>query len=511
MTQQEILLADIPMEKLDILTREELVILLRGERSIRIQMQGYISEVESINELLKQKSFSFNEELITIKNKLYGKSSERSFKKSANEKNRIKSKDKRVLLPSERYPDAPLIEKHIILDNPPKCSCCGSQTVDNGLTEESEYLTKVPAKFFIVVQVRHKYACRNCHGEIKTAPVLPRVTPGGSYSDEMIIQTAVNKYCDLIPIERQVRIAERSGLKGLPPQSLIEGTHQLADFLREIYLKLKTEVLASRWLHADETPHRMLEGDIRSGWYLWGFSTNKASFFECHDTRSGSIASSLLIESNCEYLISDVYSGYGKAIKDTNKVRKEQNRSIIQSQFCNAHARRYFKQAGEAFPDESKFYINQYKKIYRLESIANKFSDKKKDLRRRLKKYFEKIKNKCIEDMGGYSGKSSLAKAMNYFLKNYEGFTLFIDYMELPIDNNPAERILRNPVIGRKTWYGTHSKRGAETSAILFSIIETCKLNKINPEKYLENLVQDLHLGKKPYTPSEFKYLTKNS
>ena len=267
MTQQEILLADIPMDKLDMLTREELVILLRGERSIRVQMQGYISEVESINELLKQKSFSFNEELITIKNKLFGKSSERSLKNPANERIRIKSKDKRVLLPSERYPDAALIEKHITLDNPPNCSCCGAQTVDNGLTEESEYLTKVPAKFFVVVQVRHKYACRRCHGEIKTAPVLPRITPGGSYSDEMIIQTAVNKYCDLIPIERQVKIAVRSGLKGLPPQSLIEGTHQLADFLREVYLKLKTEVLASRWLHADETPHRMLEGDIRSGWY----------------------------------------------------------------------------------------------------------------------------------------------------------------------------------------------------------------------------------------------------
>ncbi len=511
MTQQELLLAGIPMDKLDLLTREELVILLRGERSTRLQIEAHIREIESMNEFLKQKSFSFNEELITIKNKLFGKSSERSAKLAANRVVQVKPKDKRILLPSERYPDAALIEKHITLDSPPKCSCCGSQTVDNGLTEESEYLTKIPAKFFVVVQIRHKYACRSCHGEIKTAPTLPRITPGGSYSDEMIIQTAVNKYCDLIPIERQVRIAERSGLKGLPPQSLIEGTHQLADFLRSVYLKLKTEVLASSWLHADETPHRMLEGDERSGWYLWGFTTNKSSFFEYHDTRSGSVASTLLVESSCEYLISDVYSGYGKAIKDVNKIRSEQSKPLIQSQFCNAHARRYFKQAGEAYPEESKFYINQYKKIYRLESIGVKYPDKKERIRSRLKKYFEKIKNRCMSDIAGYSSKSSLAKAIHYFLKNYEGFTLFINQIELPIDNNPAERILRNPVIGRKTWYGTHSKRGAETAAILFSIIETCKLNKVNAEKYLENLVQDRHLGKEAYTPSEFKDLTKKA
>lgn len=100
-----------------------------------------------------------------------------------------------------------------------------------------------------------------------------------------------------------------------------------------------------------------------------------------------------------------------------------------------------------------------------------------------------------------------LYMAMNYFLKNYVGFTRFIDNTSLPIDNNPQERLLRNPVIGRKTWYGTHSERGAETSAILFSLVESCKLNKINPRIYFKNLVQDLHLGKKAYTPKEFKDL----
>ena len=78
-------------------------------------------------------------------------------------------------------------------------------------------------------------------------------------------------------------------------------------------------------------------------------------------------------------------------------------------------------------------------------------------------------------------------------------------YIAMPIDNNPQERLLRNPVIGRKTWYGTHSKLGAKTAAILFSLVEACKLNKVNPRDYFKSLVKDLHAGKNAYTPFEYK------
>ena len=155
--------------------------------------------------------------------------------------------------------------------------------------------------------------------------------------------------------------------------------------------------------------------------------------------------------------------------------------------------------------------MDQYDKIYDLEALAKgKASKEVLTLRLQMKPFFESIKSKCMADVRGYSTKSAMGKAMNYFLKNYEGFTRFTDNPELPIDNNPAERLLRNPVIGRKTWYGTHSLRGAKTSAILFSIMESCKLNKINPREYFKNLVQDLHQGKAPNTPKEYKDLQKN-
>lgn len=118
---------------------------------------------------------------------------------------------------------------------------------------------------------------------------------------------------------------------------------------------------------------------------------------------------------------------------------------------------------------------------------------------------FEAMKTRVLENIAAYSSKSSIAVAMGYFLKHYREFTAFIENSALPIDNNPQERLLRNPVIGRKTWYGTHSKRGAETAAILFSLVESCKLNKINPREYFKKLITDLHAGLKPYTPSQFQ------
>lgn len=507
---QQNLFDPVPRSRLEMFSKEELIEFYEVQQRVIDQFQKHIKKLEAVNGELEQKTLLIEEQYVTIKNKLFGKSSERLKKPgSSGEKESGAEKKKRVLLPSERYPNLPLIERHITLDVMPACPCCGSEMHDSGLTEESEFLTKVPARYFVVVQVRHKYTCGTCHGDIKTAPAPARIKEGSSYSDEMIIDTAVSKYCDLIPIERQAKMAEQEGVEDLPSQSLIEGTHYLADTVRAAYEMVGAECLENKVLNADETPHRMLEGDKKNSWFLWGFSTPKSSYFECHDTRSGDVASTFLLKSKCEYLVSDVYTGYGRAVKETNKIRKDKSLPEIQHVYCNAHARRYFKQAWDNFP-EAIFYLNQFRKIYRLERLAKKYPDKKEQIRLRLRKYFEKIRDKCLSDVGGISEKSKLGKAMWYFLKNYEGLTRFINNPDLPIDNNSQERLLRSPVIGRKTWYGTHSKRGAETAAILFSLVESCKLNKVNPRDYFKKLVQDLQNDKNAYTPSQYKDLQKN-
>jgi transposase len=473
-------------------------IILRGERDLNRQYKNYINELES--ELFKsqQKSFLLEEQSIQIKHRLFGKSSEKSDKKSSPDK-KNKEPRKRVLLPSERYPNLEIIEKRVVPDKVPVCQCCSKEMKDSGLTETSEYLTVIPRRFYVVRQERVKYRCSTCQDNLITTPAIPRIKPGSSYSDEMVVDVALSKYCDLIPVERYVQMAERGGVKGLPANTLIEGTHNLAEFLAPVYDKIKSEVMNSRVLHADETPHRMLEGDEKSNWYLWGFSTSCASYFEVHDTRSGSVAADIIKDSACEYLVSDVFSGYSKAVSDSNIYRREKNLPKIKNIYCNAHARRKFKESSQSFERESALFLWSYGKIYRLEKLKDF-----KDRRQWQRLYYRVLERFGLKIKSSYSAKSSLVKAIDYFIRNFDELTCFLKHDDIPIDNNSQERLMRNPVIGRKTWYGTHSKKGAETNAVLFSLVESCKINKVNPRDYFRDIVHAIHEKRKIFTPGEY-------
>jgi transposase len=509
---QDYLFQPAPSHRLDQLSKEELVQYAIAQEKLIKSVTNENNRLKARVEELKQKVLFVDEQFIILKNKIFGKSSERECTQNeddSSDKVEKKTKKTKVQLPSQRYPDAELIERHVELQEIPTCSCCGTKMHDTGMTQTAEFLTVIPKQYIVVRQIQHKYGCGKCHGEIKTAPAPKRIIPGSSMSDAMVIDVGLTKYCDLIPIERYAAIAGRGGLEDLPPQSLIESTHNLADFVDDAYKKLKQEILNSKVLHADETPHRMLEGDKKSNWFLWGFSTKNACYFDIRDTRSGDIASKLLTQSKCEYLISDVYSGYGKAVRDTNDERAEKQLPLIRNVYCNAHSRRKFKEAKERFADEAKYFIEQYKKIYELEEQVKACMHEKpenaQDLRSQMIPIFEDMKNRALETLASYSAKSTMSKALSYFLKNFDEFTMFTKNIELPIDNNPQERLLRNPVVGRKTWYGTHSQRGAITAAILFSLVESCKLNGINPRQYFKKLVDDIHAGKPAYTPAEYK------
>jgi transposase len=501
-------LTPLTLEQMKTLKKEDLLILLEGEQKLRLQFQEFYKDSVKKNVELEDKRVLLEEQYVLFKNQFFGRRSEKScVPKSVKDPNRRKKIGKRCQRPSERYPNIPLIKRDVTLETAPVCGLCQGPMEDSGMVESSEFLTVMPMSYVVVQQERHKYRCSKCYGDLKTTPLPPRICPGSAYSDEMILDVALSKYCDLIPIERYVNMAARRGVEGLPPQSLIGLTHHLADFVKSVYIKIRDDILKSRVLHADETPHRMLEGGgDKESWYLWGFSNKRNCYLEIHDTRSGDVASGLLIESLCEKLISDVFSGYGKAVRETNKHRQLKGKPLIQNCYCNAHARRKFKGAETGYPDEVEKFISLYKKIYRLEKIAQK-----RPLHRilRVRKYmgplFIEMKLLSTVLINTVSSKSQLAIAMNYFLENYDGLTLFLSDPEVAIDNNSQERNLRSPVIGRKTWYGTHSQRGAETNAVLFTLVESCKLCGVNPREYFRALVGDLHAHKPPLTPAQFK------
>lgn len=294
--------------KLQTLTKEQLI-----ERNTVLEFE-LAQLVKELYELRNQKitdeqlRFILTEQIDSLNDSIYGKKSERykkPVKKSYGDDDDGSTKKPRVKKPSERYPNIPIRTQLVSLDPPPACSDCNKAMFDSGMRESSEQLNVIPKKYEIIEQSRVIYGC-SCHSGLVTTPAPVRIIEGSSYSDEMITDVALSKYCDLIPINRYVAMAGRAGIKDLPANSLIETTHAFADFVSPVYTLIKQGVLNSRVLKADETPHRMLEGDDKDRWYLWGFSTDLLCYLECRDTRSGDIASDILIKSKCEVLVSSV-------------------------------------------------------------------------------------------------------------------------------------------------------------------------------------------------------------
>jgi transposase len=219
------------------------------------------------------------------------------------------------------------------------------------------------------------------------------------------------------------------------------------------------------------------------------------------------VSAAVLANSSCVVLLSDVYSGYGRSIRLANKVRNEENRDIILAAYCNAHARRKFKDRdSDAACEDAEWMIERYKEIYKLnEEAKDQPEEIVKEKRSEMKPIFESMRDEAQKKIDTYSSKSQMATAYNYFLENYEGLTRFLDNHLIPIDNNQSERLLRSHVVGRKICYGTHSKKSAETAAIHFSIVESCKMIGVNPREFYSDAVKRIHNKLKPLTPQEYK------
>jgi len=459
--------------------------------------------------------------LFRANKKQFGSSSEKSPKKNESTSSDYSVKDTPTENPpaspapraettkqlSERYPNAAIQVENIGFDNPPCCPECGKDMQDSGMTEDCEYLTTSPKEYIIVRQKRQKNRCQKCHSAIVTAPAPARIVPGGSYSDEMIVDATLSKFCDLIPMERYCAMAARNGLLGLPPHSLITSAIRLGTFLNVVYQRIRQSTLKNEVLLGDETPHRMLEGDAKSKWYLWSFSSQISCFFECHDTRSGDVSTAVLAESICEFLLTDVYAGYQKSIRLVNEIRASKNLPLVFAAYCNAHARRQFKEKdSDQVCDDAESMIKQYAEIYRL-NAETKDMDSEIIMAKRaeMRPIFEAMKIEAMQKINSYSTSSQMYTAYNYLIKNYEGLTRFLDNQLIPIDNNHCERLLRSHVVGRKTWYGTHSRRAAEAAAVHFTIVESCKMIGVNPRQFYLDAIKRIHTNKEPLTPFEYK------
>jgi transposase len=495
-----------PATKLQSLTKEQLIELVEAQEKA-LEYHNAVNKIlrEAVNDSkVIQERLALQDRLLILKKRMFGKSSERRPKPPDPDlppKEKKEALERRSKLPSIRYPELKLEEQEIEIDTaqggtPPPCEVCQKPLAKmENQTEDSEFITVTERTYHVVRRKRQKYCCKGCHGSIWTVPSPPRVAPRSQFSDEVAIDVAVAKYADHLPIERYAKQAARVGLVGVNQQTLIEQTHFLADFLQPVYAKLKRSIEQAPYLHSDETRWRMLEGDDKTNWQLWGFVAGTHCYYDARDTRAGEVIRDFLTDAKATHVVSDAFSGYGKGVRAAGK----------KNSFCNAHSRRGFTDAEENFPEEVAPVIAFYDQIYDIErELKGSSSEDRFRVRQtRVLPLMTEIKLYC--ESLDVLPKLSIGKARDYFLKYWTELTEFTRHGYLPIDNNAAERAMRGPVLGRKNFYGSHSKRGAKTSSVLYSIIESCKLSGVEPQKYLRDTIAAMHRSEEPRLPNEYK------
>jgi len=315
------------------------------------------------------------------------------------------------------------------------------------------------------------------HGAVLTAPGPVKLIPGGRYSVAFAAHSAIEKFADHLPLERQTRRMARQGLN-VTSQTLWDQQAALAKHLEPSWQELCRRALAQDVLHVDETGWRMM-GAKKSKWTLFGLTAPDLAVYHLADSKSA-VKTREILSGFQGTLVVDGYKVY-PIVAELEGLRIAH---------CWFHADRKFKDAKDPPGPISKIrsLIHQLYEIER--EVEGPFpgpeavQKQRHALRQRKSRPVVEEIRRLAFDQGGLR-RSTFGKALRYLLNHWEGLTLFLEDPRIRLDNNPAERVLRGPVVGRKNFYGNRSKRGARTAAILYSLIETAKLNGVNPSEYL--------------------------
>lgn len=397
-----------------------------------------------------------------------------------------------------RQQDLPEVEKIIELDPTDlTCTQCGGQVGEwDGQFEEAEEIDVIHRAFVVTKFKRKKYRCA-CNACIKTAPPPPKLIPGGHYSIDFAIEVAINKYLDHMPLERQARAMKRDGLI-CDSQTLWDQLDSLAFLLGSTHEALHQYVLQQALIGADETNWRLMNGEGSKHWTVWTLCSPDAVYYHLANNKSEQEAKPLL-------------AGYtGVVMVDGAAVYRAVQRHVggFALLNCWAHVRRKFFEAEKFFP-ECGVVLDLIGQLYGVEKQAPPGPDgdaqRLKLRQEKSRPIVAKILAWALETRTRTLPKGGLGKAIAYMLNLWPGLIAFLDDPRIPLDNNATERAERGIVCGRKNHYGSRSVRGTQVAALLYSLLESCKLAEVDPRAYLRAAV-DAALAKRPIPlPHQFK------
>ena len=376
------------------------------------------------------------------------------------------------------------------------CRCCQGELHRIG-EDKSERLDLVPAQFRVLVTRRPKYACRSCEDGVMQAPAPARLIEGGLPTEATLAQVLVSKYADHLPLYRQAQIYARQGID-LDRSTLADWVGRAAWHLRPLHERLLVKLRQRSKLFADETTMPVLDpgrGRTKTG-QLWAYAADDrpwggvdppgVAYVYAPDRKAERPIAHLAGFKGIVQV--DGYAGYGKLAE----------RGDIELAFCWAHLRRKFYElatpgpapiAGEALKHIAEFYAVE-------KDISGRSAEARRLIRQQKSRPLADAFERWLRaKLALISQKGKLAEAIRYALSRWEGLTRFIDDGRIELDNNAVERSIRPIALNRKNALFAGSDGGAEHWATIASLIETCKLNDVDPLAYLTDVITRIANG----------------
>lgn len=403
-----------------------------------------------------------------------------------------------------RKPLDPHLPREIVRHELPEaervCAHDGARLVEIG-AEISEQLDIVPQQVRVIQHHRIKYACPCCDESIRVTPAPARIIPKGLLTEAALAWVVTAKYQDSLPLYRQAALLGRFG-GDLSRTTLAASMVRVGQAVQPMINLLRDHLLDADLILGDETVIQVLKESGRAAQnksYLWAQMTGSGPpirLFSYTPGRGGTHAQPLYegIKPGAA-LMSDGYEVYNALAAARGAIHLG----------CWAHARRYFVEAEGVIPKAARGpeqlptqFIAAMGELYAIEAQAKELSPEQRGQQRQQlsKPVLAKIEGLLVQHLHAVTPGSLLGKALHYLSSQWPKLIRFVDNGAWPIDNNLCENAIRPFVVGRRNWLFCDTVAGAQASANLYSLIETCKANGIEPYAYLVALFRQLPLAK---------------
>jgi transposase len=405
--------------------------------------------------------------------------------------------------PSRRpFPDH-LPRERVVIVAPDSCPCCGSAKLSKLGEDITETLEVIPRQWKVIQTVRERFSCRECE-KISQPPAPFHVTPRGFAGPNLLAMILFEKFGQHQPLNRQSERYRREGID-LNVSTLADQVGACTTVLQPLHALIERHVLAAERLHGDDTTVPILaKGKTVTG-YIWTYVRDDrpfgsrappaALYYASRDRRHEHPVGHL--RDFTGILQADAYSGYNE-LYDPSRAS-----GAITAALCWAHARRQFfeladiaanARRGKMAAAISPIALEAVKRIDALFDIERGINGLSAEERLRVRQeqsapLLALLEAWLREERSHLSRSASVTKPIDYMLKRWDRFARFIDDGRICLTNNAAERALRGFALGRKSWLFAGSERGADRAAAMATLIMTAKLNDVDPQAWLADVL----------------------